>query len=104
MRLLLSYTIRREWQARCIADVVPGLTGYAGQSHIDIDAATARDVIQDCRFQADPQAADHPLPVRQAYRALQIRLTRLLDNVALATDLERATERSGSAGNTCLPF
>lgn len=77
MRLLLSITIHNEWRARCIADLVPGLAGYAGESHIDIDAGTARSVAQDCRFQVSSQDIDHSLPVRQAYDALLIRLTRV---------------------------
>jgi hypothetical protein len=50
MRLLLSHTIRREWQVRCIGDVVPGLAAYGGEAHVDIDADTARDIAADCRF------------------------------------------------------
>lgn len=77
MRVLLSHTIRREWQVRCIGDVVPGLAAYGGEAHVDIDADTARDIAADCRFQADPKAIDQPPGVRLAYEALQIRLTRL---------------------------
>lgn len=91
MRLLLSITIRNEWQARCIADLVPGLAGYAGESHIDIDASTAKSVAQDCRFQVSSQGIDHSEPVRQAYHALLIRLTRVFGEDVLAQSALAAT-------------
>ena len=91
MRLLLSYTIRREWQVRCIGDVVPGLAAYGGEAHVDIDAHTAQDIAADCRFQADPKAIDQPPGVRLAYEALHVRLTRLFGPELLQRSPQAAT-------------
>ena len=91
MRLLLSHTIRHEWQVRCIGDVVPGLAAYGGEAHVDIDAHTAQDIAADCRFQADPKAIDQPSGVRLAYEALHIRMTRLFGPVLLQRSPQAAS-------------
>jgi hypothetical protein len=105
MRLLLSHTIRREWQVRCIGDVVPGLAAYGGEAYVDIDANTAQDIAADCRFQADPKAIDQPPGVRLAYEALQIRLTRLFgpelqQGSAQAAPSPLATAAADATGHT----
>ena len=44
MRLTLTPLVRHEWQTRCIGDVVPALTDYSGQPHVDITAETAAEI------------------------------------------------------------
>lgn len=70
IKLSLSPTIRREWQSRCIADVVPALDGYEGQAAAMVDHTTALEIAKDCEWYADPKAVDATAGERAAYRAL----------------------------------
>lgn len=68
--LKLSPTIQREWQSRCIADVIPALDGYEGQPTVTVDDSTAAEIADDCRHYINPRAVDATSGERAAYRAL----------------------------------
>ena len=68
--LRISPVIAREWQARCIADVIPALSIWDGAAKLEVDAATASEIASDCRFYIDPKAVDATGAERTAYRGL----------------------------------
>lgn len=70
MKLRLSATMRREWEVRCIADVIPGLDGWRGELELELDERTAGEIARDCRFYMDPRCIDASAGERAAYRAL----------------------------------
>jgi hypothetical protein len=60
----------REWQVRCIADVIPTLSTWTGAATLEVNAATAGEIASDCRFYIDPKAVDATGAERAAYRGL----------------------------------
>jgi len=97
MRLTLTPLVRHEWQTRCIGDVVPALTDYSGQPHVDITAETAAEIAADCRFQADPTCIDHQPGTRLAYSALLRRLEGLFPEIAYTAATPAADTAKGRA-------
>jgi hypothetical protein len=73
MLMNITETMRNEWRARCIADVVPALADvpWESQSVIAVDDCTAREIERDCAFYIDPKAVDATAVERAAYRALK---------------------------------
>lgn len=66
----ISPTIRNEWHVRCIGDVIPSLNGVCWDKPvISVTETTAREIANDCRFYADPNAIDATAAERRAYRA-----------------------------------
>jgi hypothetical protein len=55
---------------RCIADVIPSLETWQGETSIDCDDSTARDIAADCLFYMDSNAVDATASERAAYRTL----------------------------------
>lgn len=71
INLRLSETIRNEWRVRCIGDVIPSLEGVCWDKPIaSVTETTAREILADCEFYADPKAVDATPGERAAYRAL----------------------------------
>lgn len=71
MQLNLSTKITNEWQVRCIGDVVPALADFSGEKKIEVDIATAKEIMADCEFYMDATALDTTPSERKAYRALR---------------------------------
>lgn len=71
--LKLSRAIANEWLVRSIGGVIPALDDYAIEPgrKIMVDRATVEEIIDDCRFMADPKAVDASAAERRAYRAMR---------------------------------
>jgi hypothetical protein len=77
--LRISPTIAREWQVRCIGDVIPALADLsidAGALHVS--EPVLREILADCRFMADPKCVDASPNERRAYRTLREQCERAL--------------------------
>lgn len=69
--LRITPAIAHQWQARCIADVIPGLASLPIKAgRLGVDAHTLRAIAEDCRFMADVKAVDSRPGERHAYRSL----------------------------------
>lgn len=70
--LKLSPAIAHEWQARCIADVIPALADYAiePRGKIMVDRNVVDAIVADCKFMADPKAIGCSPAERRAYRTM----------------------------------
>lgn len=78
--LKLTPTIANEWLVRSIGGVIPELDGYAIKPgrKIMVDRATVGQIIDDCKFMADPKAVDCSPAERRAYRAFLAQCERAL--------------------------
>lgn len=70
--LKITPTIANEWLVRSIGGVIPELDGYAIEPgrKIMVDRATVDQIIDGCKFMADPKAVDCSPAERRAYRAM----------------------------------